>query len=194
MKKTVFAIALAFASLSAAQAQTAAPKQLYFVGGMGLTFGGDKLATVSYEKIGDVSIKAGAGVIFVGGVENRVNPSFSLQSTIGFHVDDTPAAKNGSVKFQRFPVELMGYYHFAPQFRLGGGARYVSNPKLKGSGVAGDIYYKFDNTLSPVLEGEYMYSDNLGFKLRYVSEKYEAKGVKGSIDANHVGISANFYF
>jgi opacity protein-like surface antigen len=194
MKKTVFAIALAMASLTSAHAQTATQNPLRFVAGLGVTGGGDKLVTAHFDDGSAINIKAGNGVVFHGGVDYQINPQFSFQGTFGYHVDDTPAARNGSVKFQRFPMEVLGYFHPAPQWRVGGGVRYASSPKLKGGGFGSGVEFKFDNSISGLVEAEYLYGDNLGFKLRYVSEKFEVKGIPGSVSGNHVGLLANYYF
>ena len=198
MKNTVFAIALAIASMGAAQAQNTldGARQLRFVAGMGITGGGDKLASVTYEKLGDYNIKAGGLIAFTGGVDFLVTPQFSLQSTISYHIDQANA-RNGDLKFQRFPIELLAYFHPSAKFRVGGGVRYVSSPKLKSSGYAEGLDTDFDNTVGGVVEGEYMVSPNLGIKLRYVNEKYEyaiGRNRKAEADGSHVGLFGNFYF
>jgi opacity protein-like surface antigen len=194
MKKTVLAIALAIASLASAQAQTVAPNPLRVVVGVGITDGGDKLASAHFDDGTTVNIKAGKGVLMYGGVDYMVNDSFSFQGTFGYHIDDTPAATNGNVKFQRFPIELMAYVHPSDTWRIGGGVRYISSPKLKGRGFGEGLDYKFDNTLGGVVEAEYFYNESIGLKLRYVAEKYEVKGVPGKTSGNHLGLLANFYF
>jgi hypothetical protein len=196
MKKLALALSLGFASLGAAQAQTYVPveaKPMHFVFGMGYTFGGDKLATAYYENGADQNIKAGKGLVFLGGVEYRVSPEFSVQGTIGFHVDQA-AADNGDMRFDRYPLELLGYYHVNQSVRVGGGLRYVISPALRTSG-AGDIGdYQFKNSTSPVAEIEYLYSPQLGFKLRYANDRYKEKDSGGEAKGDHVGLIANFYF
>jgi opacity protein-like surface antigen len=194
MKKPVFAIALAMASLASAQAQTVTPNPMRVVMGVGITDGGDKLASAHFDDGTTVNIKAGKGVLLYGGIDYLVNNSFSFQGTFGYHIDDTPAATNGNVKFQRFPIELMAYVHPSVMWRIGGGVRYISSPKLKGRGFADGLDYKFDNAVSGVVEAEYFYNEDFGIKLRYVSEKFEKKGVPGTTSGNHVGLLANYYF
>ena len=206
MKKSVFAIALAIASMGAAQAQDAgSPKQLYFLVGTGLTFGGDKLATVTYEDLGDYDLRAGGLVAFTAGVDFRVNPQFSLQSTVSYHVNSANAS-NGDLKFQRFPIELLAYYHPSPKWRVGGGVRYVSSPELNGKGYGAGEDTEYDNTVGAVIETEYLVSQNFGVKVRFVSEKYKSKREEyrtgghtfyiggNEYSGNHVGIFGNFYF
>lgn len=163
-----------------------------FLAGMGVSAGGDDLATAKYTNGNSVDIKAGSGVYFTVGGNYRFTPQFSLQGTANFHVDDTNA-NNGSIKFQRFPVELLAFYHFNEQWRVGAGVRYVSGAKLSSSGVASGINIDFDNTTSGVIEGEYFWNQKVGVKLRYVNETYKAAGYR-EVKASHVGISANYYF
>lgn len=106
---------------------------------------------------------------------------------------DQANAKNGDIKFQCFPVELIGYYHLRPSWRVGGGVRYATSPKLSSGGVAFSLDAKFDDSTSAVVEAEYFSSPNVGFKLRYVNEKYKSRGFE-DVDSSHVGISANYYF
>ena len=197
MKKIVFALGLAIATLHAAQAQNAAPApvggQLRGVVGLGFTAGGDELATASYVKGGSIDIDAGGGVVFTGGVDYVVNDRFSFQGTVNFHVDDANA-KNGSIKFQRFPIEVAAYFHPSAEWRIGGGVRYVASPKLSSSGVASGYDDRYKNTVSPMLEVEYLYGGNIGFKLRAVSETIESKYSGRKFKANHVGLFANYYF
>lgn len=194
MKKIALVIALAIASLTSAQAQTQAParKQLRFLVGTGITFGGDKLMTVEYENGVEMDIRAGGMIAFTAGIDYFVNDKFSFQGTIGYHVDNT-SARNADARFERFPIELLAYYHVSPSWRIGGGARYVSNPKLKTDGLAMGNF-SFDNSVGGVLEAEYLMNRHVGFKVRYVMEKYESKFLEKSIDGNHVGIFANYYF
>lgn len=194
MKKIVLVIALAIASLNAAQAQNVpAQKQLRFLVGGGLTFGGDKLATLQYENGIDLDVRAGGMIAMNVGVDYRVNETFSLQATLGYHVDNT-SARNADARFTRAPVELLGYFNVSPQWRLGGGARYASNPKLKLSGVIGNGDLAFDDTVSGVLEAEYLLGQHVGFKLRYVHETYKSDRIIEKVDGSHVGFLANYYF
>lgn len=195
MKRIVLVIGALFA-VGVAQAQQMAPAPnntpMHFLAGIGVSAGGDDLATAKYTNGNSVDIKAGNGVYFTAGVNYRFTPQFSLQGTVNFHVDDTNA-NNGSIKFQRFPAELLAYYHFSEQWRVGAGVRYVSGAKLSSSGVVSGININFDNTTSGVIEGEYFWNPKMGMKLRYVNEKYNAAGYR-EVKANHVGISGNYYF
>ncbi len=196
MKKTVFAL-VAFAIASSSHAQVAAPPAKAVRGfiGIGATAGGDKLATAEYTNGDTASIRAGSGVYFTGSMEFRINEQFSAQASVNFHVDDQ-SARNGSLKFQRFPIEAMAFYHIDQQWKIGTGLRYVTGAKLSGSGAGEIDDLKFDNTLSGVVEAEYMFTPQVSVKVRYVNEKFEVKREygHGEVKANHVGVSGNFYF
>lgn len=208
MKTFAFAFFLALAACGA-QAQTAEPapavaaapavqyeavgaKPLRFVLGAGITFGGDKLATAYYDDGDEVDLRAGDTLALVAGVDYRIDQDFSLQGTVGYHVDRA-GADNGDMRFERIPFELLGYYHVNDKLRVGGGLRYVTGVKFRSSG-AGDIGdYKFKDTSSPVAEIEYLFSPRMGLKLRYVNDEFKEKGYGGKVKGDHVGIFANFY-
>ena len=77
------------------------------VGG-GFTFGGEDLVTVTYDDGHTQDVRSGGLVTFYGGVEYRFDSIFSLQTTIGYHIDSV-SAENGSVRFSRYPLELLGH-------------------------------------------------------------------------------------
>lgn len=199
MKKIALAIALAAASLGTAQAQVVTPdrapavKQTRFLLGGGFTFGGDKLATAKFADGSSIDIRAGSIIALNAGVDHRVGEAFSVQGTVGYHVDDA-SGKNGGIRFQRYPIELLGYYHVAPHWRIGGGVRYVSNPKLVSTGTAYFGNYEFENTVSGVVEAEYLLGAHWGFKVRYVNESFKSKLNGFKVRGNHTGLLANFYF
>lgn len=193
-----FALALA-SSLGAAQAQTWAPvqdlatKPLRFVVGAGVTYGGEKIVTAEYTDGDTIDIDGGGTVAFLAGLDYRVNPQFSVQGTVGYHVDNA-AGSNGDIRFERVPVELLGYYHVNDKVRVGGGLRYVTGAALRTSGVADIGDYDFKDTTSPVAEIEYLYSPQLGFKLRYVNDKFKMEDFNETIKGDHIGVLVNFYF
>jgi len=197
MKKTLLALAIlaAASSVHAQEAQPAPAKSVSGFVGLGITGGGKKLATADYTDGHSANIKSGGGVYFTGGLDVQITEQFSAQTSINFHVDDQ-TAQNGSLKFQRFPIEALAFYHIDNNWKIGTGVRYVTGAKLSGSGVADIDDLKFKNTLSGVVEAEYMFSPQLSVKMRYVKEKLEVKDYYyyGEVKANHFGISGNFYF
>lgn len=187
MKKLILATTLVCAGM-AAQAQE---RTVRGVLGIGLTGGGDTLATVVYTDGSTDNIKGGGLVHIFGGAEFRLGSNVTMQATVGYHVDETNGASDGSLRFSRYPIELLAHYHVTPQVKLGGGARFVNSAKIDSRGVLSGARFDFDSTVGAVVEGEWMVTPAIGLKLRYVSEKYKAPGVNA--DGNHVGFYFSWY-
>jgi hypothetical protein len=192
-KVNLIASALVAAAAVVSMPSQAQERSVRPVLGAGVSFGGDTLATATFSDGSSEDISSGGLLHIYGGAEFRLTPQASVQATIGYHVDDTRGASNGSLRFSRYPLEVLGHFQLAPQFRLGAGARFVNNAKLAGSGVLGNINVKFDSTVGAVIEGEYFATPNIGFKLRAVSEKYQPSGTGASVDANHLGLYMTWY-
>lgn len=194
MKKAFLGAALTLAATFSAQAADAASPFKFLVGA-GLTFGGDTLVTAQFSNGESEDIKGGGLLHFYGGAEYRLGEQVSLQATVGYHVDNTSAASNGSIRFSRIPVDLLAYYHVNPQVRIGGGVQIVNGPEIKGSGVASGLNVEFKNATGVVVEGEYFFTPKAGVKLRYVSQKLEVEnGSAPKADGNHLGLMLNYYF
>lgn len=191
MKKVLLATALAVGAFSA-QAADGAPFK--FLLGAGLTFGGDTLITVPFTDGSTDDIKAGGLVHLYGGGEYQFNDKFALQATVGYHINDTRAASNGSVRFTRVPVDLLALYSLTDKVRLGAGAQFVSGPELKGSGVASNVSQKYDSTTGAILEGEYLFTPHLGLKLRYVAVKFKPSNGGEKVDGSYGGLLFSYYF
>lgn len=86
---------------------------LRFYGGMGLTLGGDKIASVTYTNGSESDINAGHGVQPSGGIDYRWSETFSMQMSIGYNVSGA-FADNGDVSFSRWPIEVLGYLRTRP--------------------------------------------------------------------------------
>lgn len=192
MKKILLGAALAVASTFSAQAADGAPFK--FLLGIGLTYGGDTLITVPFTDGTTDDIKAGGLIHMYGGGEYQFNDKFALQATVGYHVNDTRAASNGSVRFTRVPVDLLALYSVTDKVRLGAGAQFVSGPELKGSGVASNVSQKYDSTTGAILEGEYLFTPHMGLKLRYVAEKFKPSNGGEKIDGSYGGVLFSYYF
>lgn len=198
MKKLALAFSLA-AAFGVAHAQTyevvqpIETKPLRMVFGAGLTFGGDKMATAVYDDGVEIDINGGGTIAMHVGMDYRVTPQFSVQGTIGYHVDSANAW-NGDLRFERVPLELLGYYHINDKVRAGGGLRFVTNASLSCDSACDFDEDKFNDTTSAVAELEYMYSPRLGLKLRYVNEQFKEKTWGYKVKGDHVGLLANFYF
>jgi hypothetical protein len=184
---------LCAAALAAAAMGAQAQSTFRGVASAAITGGGETLATVDYSDGSSKNIKSGGLLDLKVGFEYR-EPSapWAVQASVGYHFDNT-SASNGSVRFSRFPIEVLGYWYPNQNFRLGGGLRVATGAKFHSSGVAAYLgNYSIDSKPGVVVEGEYMFNPSFGLGLRYVAEKYELNGVK--FDGNHVGLRANFYF
>lgn len=192
------------ASLSLAAAPKAEPPVRVVVTG-GLTAGGDTIAKIEYTNGDNAKIKGG-GLVQVGaGIQiHPVNKPFSVLATVNYHVDNA-TARNGDARFDRVPLELLGFYHFNNYWRVGGGWRHVVNPR-----------FKADFDFQPSVTVNYKDADSLvlqlGFGserfwggLRYVNESYKAESgrVGGSSavsidtskdDGSHIGLMGYFAF
>ncbi|MBX3623234.1 MAG: outer membrane beta-barrel protein [Rhizobacter sp.] len=189
-------IALAALALATA-AGTAQAAEVRPVLGMGLTFGGDTLVGVTYTNGDTAKVHAGGLVALNGGVEVRFTDLVSAQALVGYHVDRANAS-NGDVVFDRVPFELLGHFRLTDWMRVGGGARYTPNAKLRAdgyvSGFVSDVDFK--PTVGTVVEAEFFPWRTVGIKARYVSERFKAKDIVGAptVDGSHGGIYINYYF
>ena len=191
MKKLILGTALALASVCS-QAQDGL-RPIRGVLGIGLTGGGETLANVTYTNGDDQDIRSGGLVHYYAGVDVRATPFLSFQGTVGYHIDSSAGASNGSVRFTRIPIEALGYFHVSDNLRIGGGVRLVNSPKLRGRGVASNVSDSFDNTTGVVVEGEYFFTRWFGVKLRAVSESYRSKNTGIKANGDHAGVYAAFY-
>jgi hypothetical protein len=160
--------------------------------GATLTGGGEKLARVDYTDGNSQTIKSGGLIHLFGGFEYQAG-SFAVQANAGYHVDDT-TAKNGSVKFSRWPVEVLGFWQVADHVRLGGGLRKTGSAKLSSSGAASGVGgLTLQGGMGAVLQGEYLFgAGRYGAHGRFVSEKYKVDGK--SVSGNHVGAGVSVRF
>jgi hypothetical protein len=161
--------------------------------GFGLTGGGETLVSARYTNGDNASIRSGGLVSFIGGAEFRVADNIAVQTTIGYHVDRVNAA-NGSVRFERFPLSVTGLYRVNQQVRLGLGLEHVSNPKIRGTGVASSASENFKSSTGLALEAEYLFNTKLGVKLRAVQHKFKSKDFNGEVDGNYFGVFGTYYF
>lgn len=162
--------------------------------GLGITGGGDKLATVQWSNGDATNINAGSQIDLRGGVDVRLGDTpFTVQASVAWFVQRANGT-NGSVTFERFPLELMGTWRVADAFRLGAGVRRAGNGKLEGRGAASNIgSATFKSKLGAVVEGEWLFGGLYGLALRAVSEEYEAPNGEKA-DGSHVGLRFSVYF
>lgn len=183
MKRHICAALLA-ASLGAgatAQAAEEPGKRGGLLVNFDLDFGGDDLATVSFEDGDSQDVKAGQGIHFgVGGWFRPMDSvPFELQGILGYKYVTT-AASNADIKVTRTTLQLNGLYRFANDWYAGGGFVQHMGPKLDGDGFFEDI--EFDDAAGFNVEFGWKW---IGFhftSLDYSADSYE------DADASHFGI------
>lgn len=192
-----------------AQQGTASPAALRPFVGIGYTSGGETLVPVTVRQRGggaefDEDISAGAGVEGRVGLSVRLaDMPVSVRASYGIHNDQSNGIDNDRVFFRRYPVEVLGFYHFSDRASLGVGVRRATRPVLRyknanvalpdGTEVTGfDATYHLQSAPGVVLEGEWRVTPSWGLSLRYVKEHFKVQGVR--IDADHVGVNTQWYF
>ncbi len=189
MMKTTLA-GLALAALSGA-ALAAEPGQVRGFVGLDLGSGGDTLANIRYTDGSTQDMKAGDGVQFKGGLDYRVDADWSVVGTLGYHLYNTNA-KNGHVRFQRFPVELLAKYNLNEKARIGFGVRVPFAANVSSSGAASDVgEFSPKGKKGLIVDGEYLFG-NFGVSLRWTNESYTLRNE--TIDGTHFSLGLNYYF
>jgi hypothetical protein len=189
MKKLVQAALLAAISVSAVTAAQAADtgKRGGFLAQMDLDFGGDDIATLSFEDGDTQDVKAGQGIGFgVGGWFRPVaSVPFELQGILGYKVVFT-AADNADIKMTRSTLQLNGVYRFANEWYVGAGFVQHMSPELDGDGFFEDV--EFDNATG--------FNAEVGWKwvaLHYTKIEYSSDGFEDA-DGSNVGIRFTYRF
>jgi len=177
------------------QNRTAVPANpLKFVVALGVGSGGETLVTEYYTNNSTSATKAGSGAQLSIGFEDRLNEYFSAQATGGYQQESTNAS-NGNVRFSRFPLEFLGYYHLNGSWRVGGGLRLDINPKLSGAGAGSAVgTVDFNNATGAVEEVEYLFGQHFGLKLRGIQENFTQSGYSTKISGNQIGLFFDYYY
>lgn len=75
-------------------------------------------------------ISAGAGIEGRIGLSLRLsNTPVSIRASYGIHNDQSNGIENDRLFFRRYPVELMGFYHFTDRASVGMGVRRATRPR-----------------------------------------------------------------
>lgn len=203
LKMAALASALLFTAQNAVAQRTSQEPSVRFVVTAGLTGGGDTLAEVEYENGYDSKVKGGGLVQIGAGLQFRKpGAPVSLLATVNYHVDNA-TADNGDVRFDRVPLEVLGFYHVNDIVRLGVGLRHTINAT-----------YKEDIDYEPLYKEDYKDANGLilqvGFgtgrfwgAVRYVDESYEVERYtfgnqtgrfNKTYDGSHFGLMGYFAF
>ena len=206
--KIVTAVAgfmLGMATVVAAANEPEEGSRMNWFVGFGLTHGGDELAEVEliYEDDShDEDLRAGELITIAAGIVVYLPmPSWSLQTSIGYHTDAV-GDYNDDITFDRYPLELIPFYNFS-NHRIGAGLSYHLSPELDLKEIGGPKV-EFDDALGWLVEYDYSFSgwenDSVVLGVRYLWIDYEVDkvnkvGTPGiDVDGNHVGIHVNYMF
>jgi len=183
---------LALLNTAHAQESPAHPAQTHMVGTMGVTYGGDKLATVHYTNGDDTDIHAGGLLLFGLGVDHQFGNQWELQATLNY-LFDTANAKNGDVTFSRWPLDVLGFYRNGSH-RFGGGVTYHMNPKFDADFPGVKDKVDFDDALGAVLEYDYFFTDNFSVGVRGTLINYKSSEIRDDVNGDSIGVTLNGYF
>ena len=105
--------------------------------GLGLTFGGETLARITFDDETSQKIRAGGLAHLYAGARADIAPGLALRATLGYH-EDSANASNLRVTFARVPLELVGQYQLADQYWIGLGLRksYATRYWARGTATA----------------------------------------------------------
>lgn len=203
MKKWSIAI-VAFSATLLAHAQ--APNwRLYTQASYSM--GGDVLAKGGYTSGATFNLNAGSGVALSLGADYRLSDQLTIQASFGHH-GDREVGTNGSVGFERQPVELTGFYAVNEQVRVGLGVRKARNARVQATRVAVGIpgSGSYDSSVGVILEGQYFFEAPskterkpvVGINLRLVQESYtlgpDGIGSRDKKDGSHIGLGVVLYY
>jgi hypothetical protein len=185
------ALGVLLAGPAVAQSPTYTPVDIRPYFAVGLTGGGDEIATFDFTDGSTDTVNAGELVEFRAGLHWRIGDVFSLRGSLGYHVSGS-TARNGSFRFERFPVELTGLFQVSQRLRLGLGVRQATSARTRSSGAAAGLNADFTASTGAVGELEYFFSPSYSLYGRVVAEKYTSQNIR--YNGNHLGVGVNFYF
>ena len=192
--------ALTGLALMASLGAWADERPMQFVGGLNYTYGGDKMYRALYQNGDTQDITAGGTYQFHVGASYPIGRYSDFQLTIGLHTAST-MARNGKIQFNRYPMELLGFYQFTDYFRLGGGLRQSFGASSATEGVAANFSeYDFKTSTGGVLEMQYLFRpdqptyDKNALTLRFATENFTTKSSSPiRVNGNHWGLGLVFY-
>jgi hypothetical protein len=154
---------------------------------MGLDYGGDPVATVTYEDNTYQEITGGEGLAF--GVGGEIRPSagspFAVRGTVGFKYNMSNAS-NASITLTRIPIRLIASYEVSPGVTVGGGLVHHTAVQFNGDNIGPDM--EFDDATGAEVELAWN-----GIGLAYTSMRYtDEDGVE--YDASNIGLIFTYTF
>lgn len=154
--------------------------------------GGKKYGVVVVDEDGDESsesVSLGGGFSGSFGGMQYFTETVSLQYSLGYK-EDSVTAGSDTVKFSRFPLDLVASLDIGDVFQIGGGLTHEFNPKLNLSD-AGIGSYDADDATGMLLQIGFRFS-SWTLQLRHTNVDYSFDGT--DLDGNNTGIRAAFIF
>lgn len=177
--KSILAVCLFFVSLSSYAVKPVLEA--------GLHFGGDTLYTASFTDGSTQTVEGGGLISLAAGAQFELVDSVDGVVTFGWKFDSITAS-NGSIDFNRYPVNALLLYKVDDQVRIGGGLTYHMSPKLDidAPGLVGTVNYK--DALGYILDARYLFSETAYFGGRFTSIEYESKNSGRVYDGSSFGL------
>ena len=145
---------------------------------MGLTVGGDDLATFSDGS----SLTTGGLLYFSFGTTYTVpETDFQIQAALGYNFDDV-AAVNGDFGFSEMSFEIIPFYRVTEKTRIGFGLFNVLSAEF--TSPFGNI--DFDSTTGTVMEIDWKLSNRASLGVRYIDVELSVPGL--TLDGSYVGL------
>jgi hypothetical protein len=161
----------------------------------GMDLGGDELAHAYFTNGNTDKIHAGEMLgVAGGGVYSPspfTQPGLETELTLGWKFDSI-TGKNGSIDWDRYPLEVLEFYRVST-WRFGGGLTYHMNPTLTSDGVAANIgTVSFDDALGVVGEIDYLTDTGLLIGGRLTMIDYKARNQ--TVSGNSIGVNVGYRF
>ncbi|WP_437752404.1 hypothetical protein [Sorangium sp. So ce1389] len=173
---------------------------------LGLAFGGDQLAELTYSDGSTTTVHAGEGVSFSGGLTwtplwfgNRVGLGLGLDA--GWKYKSTYAQSDGSVKLERVPLmaSLRSLVAFGGSWHglLAVGGILELKPHLYGDGVLSSVDARFDNALGGMMELGILWGrpKAFGFEItgRWSILSYEYMGESADASSGSINLTGHLF-
>lgn len=178
---------------------------------LGVGIGGDTLSTFTHPDGSTSELKAG-GILQAGAslVVDFTTVPLQLQATASYLGNNMYAA-NAKVFFNRFPMEVLGFFKIGT-VRLGGGLQYALWPKVDLKSSEKNASMWFHDALGFVIEGGYLECNLIGLgtklclggNLRFARQSYNTVSAmlngeavppdKEKVNGNQIGGNILFGF
>ena len=152
----------------------------------GLDYGKDEVDVILFiENEETYRVDAGGYTQLAAGIQMPAGPDTDLEFSYGWK-SVSLKAQNGKVRFDRFPLEVIGFYNFN-RMRAGAGVSYHQRPVLEENlGIPRKI--AFDNSTGLVLQLDYFAYRHLTIGARLLFLEYQEKNGGEAINGASIGL------